>query len=64
LKKELHRQTIRDLGWCPGSKVTPEIIELGKLEKGEHSITISIPEAQETTEEFFNFWNISAYIIY
>ena len=51
-------------GWCPGSKVTPEIIELGKLEKGEHSITISIPEAQITTEEFFNFWNISAYIIY
>ena len=51
-------------GWCPGSKVVPEIIELGKLEKGEHSITISIPEAQITTEEFFNFWNISAYIIY
>jgi len=51
-------------GWCPGSKVTPEIIELGKLEKGEHSITISIPEAQVTTEEFFNFWNISAYIIF
>ena len=31
-------------GWCPGSKVTPEIIELGKLLKGEHSISISIPE--------------------
>ena len=51
-------------GWCPGSKVTPKIIELGKLKKGEHSITISIPEAQITTDEFFNFWNISAYIIY
>ena len=51
-------------GWCPGSKVTPEIIELGKLLKGEHSISISIPEAQITTEEFFNFWNVSAYIIY
>ena len=51
-------------GWCPGSKVAPEIIELGKLEKGEHSISISIPEAQITTQEFFNFWNVSAYIIY
>ncbi len=51
-------------GWCPGSKVSPVIIELGNLKKGEHTISISIPEAQETTKEFFNFWNVSAYLLY
>ena len=42
----------------------PKIIELCRLEKGEHSITFSIPEAQITTKEYFNFWNVSAYIVY
>ena len=49
-------------GWCPGSDVSPVIVELGPLKKGQHSITFSIPAAQETTKEFFNFWNVSAYI--
>lgn len=51
-------------GWCPGSDVPPVIVELGPLKKGQHSITFSIPSAQETTKEFFNFWNVSAYIIF
>ena len=51
-------------GWCPGSNVLPTILELGPLKKGQHSITFSIPEAQETTENLFNFWNVSAYLIY
>jgi len=51
-------------GWCPGSDVSPVIVELGPLKKGQHSITFSIPAAQESTKEFFNFWNVSAYLIF
>ena len=51
-------------GWCPGSKVTPKKINLGKLKKGMHEISIFIPDAQITTETEFNFWNVAAYITY
>ena len=51
-------------GWCPGSKVTPKKISLGKLAKGRHEVTVYIPNAQITTETEFNFWNVAAYIIY
>ena len=51
-------------GWCPGSLVSPKRIDLGRLEKGIHEISISIPEAQVTTKTEFNFWNVAAYITY
>ena len=51
-------------GWCPGSKVSPKKISLGRLEKGTHEISIFIPNAQITTETEFNFWNVAAYIAY
>jgi hypothetical protein len=51
-------------GWCPGSKVAPKKIYLGKLKKGMHEISIFIPDAQITTETEFNFWNVAAYITY
>ena len=51
-------------GWCPGSKVTPKKISLGKLPKGRHEVTVYIPNAQKTTETEFNFWNVAAYIVY
>lgn len=50
--------------WCPGSFVAPEIIELGELKKGEHIFSYSIPNAQPTTEEFWNHWNLSYYLLY
>ena len=50
--------------WCPGSKVSPLVIELGDLDKGDHIVTISIPDAQPTTDEYWNFWNVSSYIVY
>ena len=51
-------------GWCPGSKVSPKKISLGKLKKGRHELSIFIPNAQVTTETEFNFWNVAAYITY
>lgn len=50
--------------WCPGSQVLPEIIDLGNLEKGKHSLKISIPEAQAFTDKENNYWMVSAYIVY
>ena len=51
-------------GWYPGSKVSPKKINLGKLKKGRHELSIFIPNAQVTTETEFNFWNVAAYITY
>jgi hypothetical protein len=51
-------------GWCPGSKVLPTVINLGDLKKGNHEVSIFIRDAQITTKEEFNFWNVSAYIAY
>ncbi|WP_034061118.1 PNGase F N-terminal domain-containing protein [Lacinutrix jangbogonensis] len=50
--------------WCPGSQVLPEIINLGDLQKGKHSLKIAIPEAQVGTENENNYWMVSAYIVY
>jgi len=50
--------------WCPGSQVLPEIIDLGNLEKGTHSLKIAIPEAQIFKENENNYWMVSAYIVY
>ncbi|WP_068472218.1 peptide-N-glycosidase F-related protein [Saccharicrinis aurantiacus] len=48
--------------WCPGSQVEPFVIELNNLKKGENTISISIPQAQQEKENELNHWNVSAYI--
>ena len=50
--------------WCPGSDVIPEIITLGELQKGNHTFEFSIPEAQALENNKFNYWMVSAYIVY
>ncbi|EGV43679.2 N-glycanase [Bizionia argentinensis JUB59] len=50
--------------WCPGSDVTPEIIELGNIATGDHVFTFSIPEAQAIEMDKINYWTVSAYIVY
>jgi len=50
--------------WCPGSKVSPVVIDLPTLKKGKNTIIIDIPNAQPTTEDFWNHWNISSYLVY
>ncbi|MEJ6792223.1 MAG: PNGase F N-terminal domain-containing protein [Lacinutrix sp.] len=50
--------------WCPGSQVFPEVILLGDLQKGKHTLKIAIPEAQIGTENENNYWMVSAYIVY
>ncbi len=50
--------------WCPGSDVIPEIIELGDVEKGNHTFTFAIPEAQAIEADKINYWMVSAYVVY
>ncbi len=50
--------------WCPGSDVTPEIIPLGDLKAGNHTLTISIPEAQSSVGNELNHWLVSAYLVW
>ncbi|TCI94178.1 peptide-N-glycosidase F-related protein [Tenacibaculum sp. M341] len=50
--------------WCPGSKVNPEIIEIGNINSGSHQLEISIPKAQAIDGDKINYWMVSAYITY
>ena len=50
--------------WCPGSKVPPIVIDLPDIKRGKNIISIDIPNAQPTTKDFWNHWNISTYLIY
>lgn len=50
--------------WCPGSDVMPEEVELNNIQPGEHSFTVSIPDAQEIKDNDLNHWLVSAYLIW
>ncbi len=50
--------------WCPGSQVTPETIDLKGIEAGEHTLRISIPEAQPSKDNELNHWLVSAYLVW
>jgi len=50
--------------WCPGSDVIPEIINLGDLNSGNHTLEISVPKAQSIDGDKINYWMTSIYIIY
>ena len=49
--------------WCPGSDVTPEVINLD-VKPGKHNLTISIPEAVAIDKEKLNHWLVSAYLVW
>lgn len=50
--------------WCPGSDVVPEEVELTDLRPGRHTLTVSIPEAQEIKGNELNHWLVSAYLVW
>ena len=50
--------------WCPGSSVKPVKIHLGDLQEGNHIFSYQIPNAQPTTDKFWNHWNVSFYLTY
>jgi len=50
--------------WCPGSDVKPAEVALPYLDEGSHTITFSIPEAQNIKDNELNHWLISAYLVW
>lgn len=50
--------------WCPGSDVIPEEVELPHIEPGRHTLTVSIPKAQEINGNELNHWLVSAYLVW
>lgn len=50
--------------WCPGSDVTPEEINLQGITPGNHTLTISIPESTQITDNKLNHWLVSAYLVW
>ena len=50
--------------WCPASDVIPEVTDLKNIASGKHTLTISIPEAQEIEGNKLNHWLISAYLVW
>ncbi len=50
--------------WCPGSYVKPITVPLKNIKKGNHTLTISIPKAQQATKKELNHWLVSAYLVW
>ena len=42
----------------------PEEVELTDIQPGEHTFTVSIPEAQEIDGNKLNHWLVSAYLVW
>lgn len=49
--------------WCPGTVTNPEYIPLGKLTKGEHTISVKIPQGPGENGGI-SYWCISGTLIY
>ena len=50
--------------WCPGSDVKPVEVPLTGLTEGVHTITFSIPKAQQIKDNELNHWLVSAYLVW
>lgn len=48
--------------WCPGTVTNPNIIDLGDLKAGKHSIRIKIPQGAPEGNSF-SAWNVSGVLI-
>lgn len=48
--------------WCPGTLTQPNMIDLGDLKAGKHSIQVKIPQGKPEGTSF-SFWNVSGVLI-
>lgn len=49
--------------WCPGSLVQPQVVKLGNLSKGKHTLEVSIPATTNVGEQQ-NHWLVSSYLVF
>jgi len=48
--------------WCPGTVTNPNLIDLGDLKAGKHTIQVKIPQGKDEGT-YFNSWNVSGILI-
>lgn len=48
--------------WCPGTVTNPNLIDLGDLKAGKHTIQVKIPQGKDEGT-YFNSWNVSGVLI-
>lgn len=63
IEERLASSDLSRSNWCPGSKVSPKVVRLGNLEKGDHSLNISI-DGTPIDGNKLNHWLVSAYLTY
>ncbi len=64
IEERLASSDLSRSNWCPGSDVPPVNIPLGDIQRGRHQLKISIPNAQPASENKFNHWLVSAYLVW
>lgn len=50
-------------GWCPGTATQPVYFDLPPLERGNHTITVAIPQG-EPLGGSFSHWSVSGVLVY
>jgi hypothetical protein len=63
IEERLASSDLSRSNWCPGSKVCPEVVNLGNMKKGNHTLKISI-DGTPIEGEKLNHWLVSAYLTY
>ncbi|UJH93016.1 hypothetical protein LZ575_16475 [Antarcticibacterium sp. 1MA-6-2] len=63
IEERLASSDLSRSNWCPGSKVSPKVAELGDLKKGTYQVNISI-DGTPINGDKLNHWLVSAYITY
>ncbi|WZL90472.1 PNGase F N-terminal domain-containing protein [Salinimicrobium sp. 3283s] len=63
IKERLASSDLSRSNWCPGSKVSPMVKNIGNLQKGQNQLTISI-DGTPIDGDKLNHWLVSAYITY
>ncbi len=63
IEERLASSDLSRSNWCPGSKVSPEVVKLGDMKKGEHRLKISI-DGTPIDGDKLNHWLVSAYLTY
>ncbi len=64
IEESLASSDLSRSNWCPGSNVPPVEISLPHLPKGNHTLTISIPESKSIEGDKLNHWLVSAYMVW
>lgn len=62
IEERLASSDLSRSNWCPGSQVPAVVVDLPQLKGGQHTLAVSIPEAQPVDGDKLNHWLVSAYV--